>query len=388
MEHAYVAKRFWTSKDTAMGQSDVLAKSFDDCINLSLGDPDLNTNDFIIDQAFADAKAGHTHYTQFRGDPELRQEIINFYQEEYGYPVRDEEVFVTTSGCFAMYLTLVAILNPGDEVILQSPYFTPYPNQVTLAGGVPVELPSYEEEDWQISVERLEALITPKTRALIINTPANPTGSCLTRATMEKIAEVVQKHDLLVIADDIYTAFSYEHPFIPFVTLPGMKARTIVINSFSKNFVMTGWRIGNIIAPDYIVKVLQQINEGMVFTSPSISQRAAIHGLRHRKEIQQGMIAEYRKRVYYAAERINQIPGLSVIYPPKGTFYLFMNIKGTGLTSTEAADKILREAHVLMLPGNAFGTCGEGYLRIACTVGVDKLREAFDRIEKIFTTEK
>ena len=163
-----------------------------------------------------------------------------------------------------------------------------------------------------------------------------------------------------------------------------MKERAITINSFSKNFTMTGWRIGNIIAPDYLVKIMQQINENVVFTAPSISQRAAIYALRYRTEVQPEMIEEYRKRTYYAAERINQIPKLSVIYPPKGSFYLFMNIKGTGLTSEEAADKILREAHVLMLPGNAFGTCGEGYMRIACTVGVDKLKEAFDRIEKIF----
>lgn len=384
MEHNYIAKRYWGTKDTAMGKSDVLAKSFDDCINLSLGDPDLITNELIIDKAFADAKAGHTRYTDFRGDPQLRKEIADFYQKEYAAEVKDEEIFVTASGCIAMYLALEAILNDGDEVIMQSPYFTPYPNQVILARGVPVELPSYEEEDWQINVERLERLITSKTRALIINTPANPTGSCLTMETMEKLAEVARRHDLIVIADDIYTAFSYEHPFVPFMTLPGMKERTITINSFSKNFTMTGWRIGNIIAPDYIVKVIQQINEGVVFTAPSVSQRAAIHALRHRKEIQPEMIEEYRKRTYYAAERINQIPGLSVIYPPKGSFYLFMNVKATGLTSQEAADKILREAHVLMLPGSAFGSCGEGYLRIACTVGVEKLKEAFDRIEKLF----
>ena len=384
MEHKYLAKRYWKSKDTAMGKSDVLAKSFDDCINLSLGDPDLITNELIIDKAFEDAKAGHTRYTDFRGDPELRQEIAKFYKEEYQFDVRDEEIFVTASGCIAMYLALEAIIDDGDEVILQSPYFTPYPNQVTLTRGVPVEMSSYEEEDWQINVDRLESLITPKTRALIINTPANPTGSCLTVETMKKIAEVAVKHDLIVIADDIYTAFSYEHPFVPFTTLPGMRERTITINSFSKNFTMTGWRIGNIIAPDYIIRTIQQINENVVFTAPSISQRAAIHALRHRREVQPAMIEEYRKRTYYAAERINQIPKLSVIYPPKGSFYLFMNIKETGLTSEEAADKILREAHVLMLPGNAFGTCGEGYMRIACTVGVDKLKEAFDRIEKIF----
>jgi len=164
-----------------------------------------------------------------------------------------------------------------------------------------VELPTYEEEDFQINMERLESLINERTKALIINSPSNPTGNCLTVETMEKIAEIAEKYDLVVIADDIYTAFSYQNPFVPFASLPGMKERTIIINSFSKNFTMTGWRVGNIIAPSYIAKTVQQINENVVFTAPSISQRAALHGLRHRAEVQPPMVEEYRKRMFYAA---------------------------------------------------------------------------------------
>ena len=383
MKHRFVAKRYWKDQSTAMGKSDEMAKSFNDVINLSLGDPDLITDRLIIDKSYEDARAGHTKYTDFRGDPELRAEICKYYKEEYDMDVKDEEVFVCASACLGMYLALEAIVDDGDEVILQAPFFTPYPQQVELARGIPVELPTYEEEDFQINIERLESLITERTKALVINSPSNPTGNCLTVETMEKIAEIAERHDLIVIADDIYTAFSYQNPFVPFGSLPGMKERTIFLNSFSKNFTMTGWRVGNIIAPDYIIKVIQQINENVVFTAPSISQRAAIHALRHRAEVQPPMVEEYRKRMFYAAERINQIPKLSVIYPPKGSFYLFMNIKETGLSSVEAADRILEEAHVLMLPGDAFGTCGEGYVRIACTVNVDTLKEAFDRIEKI-----
>ncbi|MGX8774811.1 MAG: aminotransferase class I/II-fold pyridoxal phosphate-dependent enzyme, partial [Bacillota bacterium] len=339
----------------------------------------------IIDAAFADAKAGHTKYTDFRGDPELRRAIIKYYKEEYDMDVVDDEVFIAASGCLAMYLVLEAIVDDGDEVIMQAPFFTPYPQQVELARGIPIELPTYEEEDFQINVERLESLITEKTKALIINSPSNPTGNCLTVDTMERIAEIAEKYDLIVISDDIYTAFSYQNPFVPFASLPGMKERTIIINSFSKNFTMTGWRVGNIIAPDYIIKVVQQINENVVFTAPSISQRAAIFALEHRDEVQPPMIEEYRNRMFYAAERINAIPKISVIYPPKGSFYLFINIRETGLSSVDAADMILREAHVLTLPGNAFGECGEGYVRIACTVNIDTLKEAFDRIEKVLT---
>ena len=383
MKHKFIAKRYWKDQSTAMGQSDVLAKSFDDVINLSLGDPDLTTHELIIEKAFEDAKAGHTKYTDFRGDPELRAEICKFYKEEYGMDVADEEVFVCASACLGMYLALEAIVDDGDEVILQAPYFTPYPQQVELARGIPVELPTYEEEDFQINIKRLESLITERTKALVINSPSNPTGNCLTVETMEKIAAIAEKHDLIVISDDIYTSFSYQNPFVPFASLPGMKERTIILNSFSKNFTMTGWRVGNIIAPDYIIRTIQQINENVVFTAPSISQRAAIYALRNRDTVQPEMVAEYRKRMFFAAEKINEVPKMSVIYPPKGSFYLFINIKKSGLTSEEAADVILRKAHVLMLPGNAFGNCGEGYLRVACTVGGDKSGEVVERIKKI-----
>jgi aspartate/methionine/tyrosine aminotransferase len=382
MKNKYISKRYWKNNSTPMGQVDELAKNFDDVINLSLGDPDLITHNIIIDNAFKDAKLGHTKYTDFRGDPELRSEISKFYKEEYGMNVDDKEIFVTTSGCLAMYLVLEAILDDGDEVILQAPYFTPYYQQVELARGIPVELSTYEEEDFQISFEKLEKLINERTKALIINSPCNPTGNILSRQTLEGIHDIALKHDLIIISDDIYTSFCFNEPFIPIASIEGMKERTIIINSFSKNYTMTGWRIGNIIAPSYIINVIQQINENLVFTSPSISQRGAIYALRNRKEIQPEIIKEYKDRVFYAAERINHIPNMSVL-SPKGTFYLFVNIKKTGLSSVEASDVILKEAHVLTIPGIAFGDCGEGYVRIACTLGIDKLKEAFDRIEKM-----
>jgi len=388
MKHKYLSKKYWKDKGTPLGASGAMARSFDDCINLSLGDPDLTTDELIIERAFQDAKMGHTKYTDPQGDPELIQEICKFYQEEYGMDIPDREVFISTSACIGMFLALEAILDQGDEVIIPAPYFTFYLQQVEMAGGIPVELPTYEEEDFQIDMGRLEALINERTKAIIINTPCNPTGNCLTLETMQKLAQMAQKHDLLVIADDIYTAFSYQNPFIPIASLPGMRERTITLNTFSKNFTMTGWRIGNIIAPDYLIQTMQNINENLVYSAPSISQRAAIHALRNRKTIQPKMVEEYRSRVFYAAERINAIPNMHVIYPPRGTFYLFVNIKDTGLTSQEVTERILQEAHVLVLPGNAFGTCGEGFLRIACTVNKEVLKEAFDRIEKmsVFST--
>ena len=380
MKHKFIAKRYWKDQSTAMGQSDVLAKSFDDVINLSLGDPDLITHDLIIDKAFADAKAGHTKYTEFRGDPELRQEISKFYKEEYNMDVADEEIFVCTSACEGMYLVMESILDDGDEVIVQAPYFTPYPQQIELARGIPVELPTYEEEDFQIDVDRLESLITERTKALLINSPSNPTGNCLSVETMQKIAAIAEKYDLIVVADDIYTAFSYQSPFVPFASLPGMKERTIILNSVSKNFTMTGWRVGNIIAPADFIKVMTDVNMSVAFTVAAPTQRAALAAYRTYKDFQPAMVEEYKKRVFYAAERINALNNMHVLYPPKGAFYLFINIKDTGLTSMEVAEKILDEAHVLTLPGNAFGDCGEGFLRIACTCGCEELGKAFDRI--------
>ena len=388
MKNPYISKRYWKDKSTAMGKSDEMAKAFDNVINLSLGDPDLITDSRIIDAAFEDARKGHTKYTDFRGDPELREAIADFYKEEYNMEITDKEIFVCASACLGMYLTLEAILDDGDEVIMQAPYFTPYKQQIELARGIPVELPTYEEEDFQINVDRLERLITERTKALIINSPSNPTGNCLSTETMKCIAGLAEKYDLVIISDDIYTAFSYQNPFVPFASLPDMRKRTIVLNSFSKNFTMTGWRVGNIIAPAEIISVIQQINENVVFTAPSVSQRAALFALRNRHAVQPPMVEEYRRRIYYAAERINSIPWMSVLYPPKGSFYLFINIKKTGLTSEEAAELILKEAHVLVLPGNAFGQCGEGYVRIACTVSIEKLGEAFDRISRINLTRK
>jgi aspartate/methionine/tyrosine aminotransferase len=382
MKHKFISKRYWKDIATPMGKVDELSNQFDDVINLSLGDPDLVTHDLIIENAFIDAKNGHTKYTEFRGDPELRNEIINYYKEEYSLEIEDRNIMVTASGCIAMYLVLEAILDDDDEVIIHAPFFTPYPQQIRLARGIPVVLDTYEEEGFQINVERMEKLITERTKAIIINTPNNPSGACFGRLTLEKIASFAQKHDLIVIADDIYGAFSFCEKFTPIMSIEGMKERTITINSFSKDFTMTGWRVGNIIAPSYIVETIQKINENLVFTAPSISQRGALHALKNRKSIQPAMVAEYKKRVEYAIKRINSIDKMSVM-PIQGTFYLFVNIKKTGFSSIEVSDKILREAHVLTIPGIAFGNCGEGYIRIACTVNIDKIKEAFDRIERM-----
>lgn len=383
MKHKFIAKKHWKSKVSAMGSSDVIAASMDDCINLSIGNPDMTTDQRILDATFEDASNGHTGYTNFQGDPELRAEIRKMYKDEYNMDIDDDQILVASSGSHALHVILATTMDPGDEVIVQAPYFSAYEGTIKANGAVMVELPTYEEEDFQINTDRLESLITERTKALIINTPNNPTGSCLSDETMEKLAEIAVKYDLFIIADDIYTAFSYQHPFKPFASLPGMMERTFTINSFSKDYIMCGWRVSNIILPKGLIEPFLLTSQYTMFCAPSISQRAALHGLRMRKEVQPAVVEEFRSRVYYGAERVNGLKNMHVLYPPKGTFYLWINIKDTGLTSVEACDKILEEAHVLFLPGNAFGECGEGFIRASCTVSVDVLKDAFDRIAKM-----
>ncbi|MBC6679658.1 pyridoxal phosphate-dependent aminotransferase [Zhenpiania hominis] len=382
MKHKFVAKRYWKEEVPPMSIVDKLAQRYDDVIDLSLGDPDLVTDPIIIDKAFEDARKGHTKYTDFRGDAELRQEICNYYKEEYDYEVDDEEIFVTASGTHAMCLAFCGILDPGDEVIIHAPYYTYYTTQIKFAGGVPVILDCYEEEGFQLNVQRMETLITERTKAIVVNTPNNPTGVCMTRETLMAVAELAKKYDLLVVADDIYTAYSFGEPFIPMTSLPGMKERTITLNSYSKDYTMTGWRVGQIIAPPPVIRAINSVNDAVMFTAPSISQRAAIHAIRNRKTVQPPMIEEYKKRVFYAADRINAMKNLSVM-PPQGTFYLLINIKKLGMDCMRASDLILNEAHVLTVPGISFGACGEGYVRIACTKEIEVLKEAFDRMEKV-----
>ncbi|MDL2327608.1 aminotransferase class I/II-fold pyridoxal phosphate-dependent enzyme [Ruminococcaceae bacterium OttesenSCG-928-A11] len=382
MQHRWIAERHRQNEENAMTAADQNAKAYPDLINLSLGDPDLITDEVIIEAAFADAKAGHTKYTDFQGDPELRREIIRYYDEEFAMPVADNEVIVTTSGTMAMYMALEAMLNEGDEVLMPTPCFTPYPGQVRLARGVPVPVETRGNEDFQISPQQLEQHLTGKTKAIILNTPSNPTGAVLTQKTLEGVAAFAKQHDLVVIADEIYTLYQYSGAFSPFAKLPGMAERTVTINSFSKDYIMTGWRVGCAIGPDFLIDAMRHVMGNVAFTCPSVSQRAALYALRNRKTIQPKIRAEYEKRVFAAAAHISRIPKLSV-RPPEGTFYLFADITATGKSSAQVADAILHEAHVLVLPGDVFGPGGEGYIRIACTCGVEKMDEALDRVAAV-----
>ncbi len=381
MSRNFLAKHHQVSEQNLMDKANV-SGPVAGTINLTIGDPDMVTDQRIIRDAFEDVLAGHTGYTHPQGDPELRDAIRDFYRKAYGLHLDDSQVFVCTAGNVAMYLAMQVLLDKGDEVLIPTPCFGSYFDQVELSGGVPVAVPTREEEGFRVTTAALEAAVTPRTKALIFNTPCNPTGVCYGVKDLEVIADFAKRHDLIVVADDIYTDISFDIPFTPICSLPGMMERSITINSFSKNYTMAGWRIGNMISTPEIISALTTFNNSVVFAAPSPSQRAALAALRHRDEVVPAVVEEYRRRVTYAAQRINALPGMRVL-EPQGTFYLFPCVKPAGLTSAQATE-LLAKAGVLVVPGPAYGgEAGEGYLRISCTVPMEQLKEAFDRIEAI-----
>ena len=295
---SFIAKRFETRPAGLSLDTEALAR-YADVIDLSIGDTDFTTDKRIIDAAYADALNGYTHYGDPKGDPELVDAVIQAWKEDFGQDIPREEVLVTTSSSIGMAQALLGIVNPGDEVIVLAPYFASYAQQIELAGGVVVEVPTYEENAYRPDEQELRRVITSRTRAIIINTPCNPTGAAYDRDTLEMLAGIAKEFDLLVLADEIYTRYLYEGEFIPMRTLPGMAERTVTLNSFSKNFLMTGWRVGVVIAPAELISVFQFISNALTYTAPSISQRAAIRALALRHQI--------------AEEYIMQISGSSIL---------------------------------------------------------------------------
>ena len=378
----FIAERFRSSGGPGLSlDTEALAK-YDDIIDLSIGDTDFTTDSAIIDAAFRDARSGHTHYGNPKGDPELIAAYCAAWEEDFGQKLAADHVMVSASSCMGMGLAKMAILDPGDEVIVFSPYFAIYKSQIELAGGVCVEVPTYAGEGYTIDEARLRAAVTPKTKAIIFNNPTNPTGMAYGEDTLRMLARVAEEYDLLIAADEIYTTYLFEGSYVPLRTLPGMEKRTITLNSFSKNFLMTGWRVGMLIAEPEILSVMLNINGSLIYTTPSISQRAALEALRQRARIRETYVTAYRDRMFYSAERIEKIPYLSLVRP-KGTFYLFPGVEKTGLSAPEFCRQLLEKAHILVTPGDAFGSTGAGHIRIACTVDIDKLKVAYDRMEKL-----
>lgn len=380
MDSRYLKTFYQHPEENILMDFTTMASQMDNLLNLSIGDPDLVTNLAISQAAFEDVKNGHTHYTASDGSADFIESVINFYQKQYDLNFKKNQVRATVGALQGMYLTLQVLLNKEDEVIIHEPFFSPYRTQVIEAGGTPVIIPTFEEDGFQINIDILKAAITSKTKAIIINSPNNPTGAVFSKETFKEIADLAIEHDFFILSDEVYEAFSFYEDFTPMATFA--PNHTITFSSFSKAFAMTGWRIGYMIAPDYINAACKLLNEDITFSAPTPSQRAGIYALNNYQELVPEVVAVFKERLEYVEKRVKEIPFLS-LHPVKGSMYAFINISASGLTSMDFATKLLQEQQVLVIPGKAFGNSGDNYIRLAATQSIDVLKEAFDKIEKL-----
>lgn len=382
MKSPYLAKRHWEFEEAALSKTNEMVKRYDDVIDLSIGDPDYPADNRILEAIYQAGKEGYTRYTEFLGDEDLRRATIKMYEEDYGFSFDMDEILITAGGTHAMYLTMEALLDEGDEVIAIAPYYIYYQPQIELPRGKLVVYNTRSEDNFDVDLEEFEKHITSRTKAVIINSPNNPSGKVYSQENIQGILEMAEKHDFLVIADDIYGALNYTDNKKAICSYEKSPDRVITLYSYSKDYSMTGLRLGHVIAQKDIIAAMRRVNEAVAFTINAQAQRGGICAIENRKDIQKGLYDEYYKRVMYIYERIQKMNNITCT-KPEGTFYVFANIKDTGIKSMDIWEKILDEAHVLVLPGSGFGDAGEGFIRLACTVGIDTLKEAFDRMEKM-----
>lgn len=354
-------------------------------LNLSIGEPDFVTEPEIVDAAAAAAKEGFTHYPPLPGFLDLREAVCAYWERHHGLKASPDGVFISTGTLFAPCLVLAALLNPGDEVLLFEPYFTPYATQIREAGGVPVTLRTREENGFFPTFEELRAAATNRTRGILLNSPCNPSGRVLSLERMLDIAAFAEERDLFVISDEIYESMVFTGLHTCFASLPEMKERTILLAGVSKSHCMTGWRLGYVIAEPKLVNTLCVISAFQTYGVNTLAQKGACYAL----NTQDAKVAEHSRifasRMNAVVERLNAMKGIRC-HPAEGAFYLFPSVSGTGLTSEEFAWRLLREAGVAVLPGSAFGATGEGYVRIACTQSMDTLMKSMDAMERFTST--
>ena len=358
-----------------------IAASMDNVISLGIGEPDFVTPKVILDAGIASLNSGHTHYTSNTGTMALRNGISKhlqqLYQVEYDPAL---ELLITVGVSEAMYLAMTAILNPGDEVIVPQPCFVSYTAEVSLAGGIPVPIATRVENNFQVTADEIEAAITRQTKALLIGYPSNPTGAVLERETMEAIAKVAQKHDILVISDEIYDRLVYDTEHICFSSLPNMWERTILLGGFSKAYAMTGWRLGYTAAPVEILEAMNKVHQYTIMSAPTTAQEAALVALEHGEEAVEDMRQRYDRRRRLIVDGLNSI-GLRC-FEPRGAFYAFPSVRGSGMDDAEFAERLLTEEQVAVIPGRAFGIGGAGYVRCSYATAYDKIELALERIAR------
>ena len=352
-----------------------------DAISLGVGEPDFDTPWHIREEGIFSLEKGQTFYTSNAGLKELKVEICNYLERRFNvsYDYKDE-CMVTVGGSEAIDIALRAMLDPGDEVLIPQPSYVSYPPCTILAGGVPVSIQLEEKDQFRLTKEKLLAALTPKTKVLILPFPNNPTGSIMEEEDLKAIAEVIEEHDLYVISDEIYSELTYTGNHVTIASIPGMRERTVLINGFSKSYAMTGWRLGYACAPKVILQQMLKIHQFAIMCAPTTSQYAAVEALRNGDEDVAEMREAYDERRKYLVKAFNEI-GMDC-YEPQGAFYVFPCIKRFGMSSDEFALKLLEEEKVAVVPGTAFGDCGEGYLRVSYAYSLKNLQRAMERIER------
>jgi aminotransferase len=358
-----------------------IAATMDNVISLGIGEPDFVTPRAILDAGLASLEAGHTHYTSNSGTIELRQAISRQIKRLYGVDYDPAlEILVTVGVSEAMYLALTAIINPGDEVIVPQPCFVSYMAEVFLAGGTPVPIATRVENNFQVTAEEIEAAITRRTKALLIGYPSNPTGAVLERETMEGIAKVARKHDILIVSDEIYDRLVYgiEHTCVP--SIQGLWERTILLGGFSKAYAMTGWRLGYAAAPPEILGAMSKVHQYTIMSAPTTAQEAGLTAIEKGEEAVEEMRQRYDRRRRLIVDGLNSI-GLKC-FEPRGAFYAFPSVRGTGMDDAEFAERLLDEERVAVIPGRAFGIGGAGYVRCSYATSYDKIEQALERIAR------
>ena len=377
----YISKKVDAIPPSGIRRFFDIAATMDDVISLGIGEPDFVTPAPIVRAGTRSLEAGETHYTSNSGILELRQAIAGYLQGLYSVEYNPEtEIIVTVGVSEALYLTMTAILDPGDEVIVPQPCFVSYTAEVSLAGGVPVIVDTRAEDDWQLTAEQLEAAVTSRTKALLIGYPNNPTGAVMTRQRLSEIAEVAKKHDLLVVSDEIYARLTYGAGHTCFPALPGMWERTILLQGLSKSHAMTGWRIGFAAAPPAILAAMRKVHQYTIMSAPTPSQYAALEALGNGEPHVKEMVQAYDRRREVMFKAFNSV-GMPTV-EPRGAFYVFPRVTHLGMSAEDFCEKLLYEEKVAVVPGGAFGESGQEHVRACYAPSMAQIEEAMTRVSR------
>ena len=381
MTSTYLSKKVINLKPSGIRKFFDIAANMQDVISLGIGEPDFTTPDPILEAGVRSLRAGETHYTSNHGRLDLRCALADHLEKLYGVRYNpQDEIVITVGGSEALYLAATALLEPGEEVIIPTPCFVSYQAEVILAGGVAVEIPCHMQNNFDLDIEAIHNAVTQKTKAILINFPTNPTGAVSSRENMLKLAQLAEEHDLIVISDEIYDRLVYGVEHVCFPALPGMQERTILIGGFSKDYAMTGWRIGYAAGPAEIINGLVRVHQYTVMSAPTTAQAAALVALQDGEKSVADMVAEYDRRRRLIVDGLNDI-GLPT-FEPHGAFYAFPKVSATGLNDEDFAEKLLKEKKVAVVPGSAFGAGGEGFVRCSYATAMSQIEEALERIRQ------